>query len=219
MRCTSIDDRGGDLPWSGALWVVRVLGTRVDDHHAKRDDNHRQYRGRRDDKKPPYGTDDGEDVGHRPAKAPSAQEVYARIQRDERDQQVDDAPQNEVRVHQVAHLGHPPAGPRERQERAQSLKASDHEHDDGGEGEHARPSRRPTRTLHGIANPSRHRFTVLRHFLSPLCLRTARFPCIATYSRCSRALITQWSVSPRGFLADQTHTKADCRPCVALEPP
>src|SRR5919112_1491707 len=174
---------------SGALELVGVQSKRVDDHHAKRYDNHRQYRSRRDDKQPSDGAKTGEEVAHRPAKSSSTQEVYARIERDERDNQVEDAPENEVRIHQVTRGSGPPAGPRERQERAQNLEARDHEHYDGGEGDHTRPSRyRHARTRHGIACPSRHRFTMLRHCLSFL----SRLPLPPSSSPSWRA----WSPPP-----------------------
>src|SRR5215203_792618 len=82
----------------------------------------------------------------------------------------------EVRVHQVARIGHPPAGACERQERAQRLEAGDEEHHDGGEGHHTWPVRRcpsSDRTARRGADPSRGRLDVLiSHFLSPLISRS-----------------------------------------------
>src|SRR5215217_5306887 len=113
----------------------------------------------------------GEKVAHHQAKRPSAQEAYTRIERDERDDQIEYAPEDEVRIHQVARLGYPPAGPPERQYGAQDLEAGNHKHYDGREGEPSGPVRhRTARRAHGIAYPSRHRFAVLRHRCSPLYL-------------------------------------------------
>src|SRR5215207_9603805 len=160
---------------SGALSVVGVLGKRVDDHHTKRDDHYREHRRSWDYKEPPDGTHDGEEIAHRPTEAPSSEEVYARVQRDDRDDQVEDAPEDEVRVEQVARFGNPPAGARKRQERAQSLQAGHNKHHDSGEGEHAgspvrcRPG--PEGALRTAADPSRDRFAVLIcHYLSPFSL-------------------------------------------------
>src|SRR5215212_1722855 len=165
---------------SGALKLVGVLRKRVDDHHAQCDDHYREYRCRRDDKQPPDGSETGEEVAHYHTESSSSQEVYPRIQRDERDEQVEDAPENEVRIHQVARGCRPPASAGERQERAQNFEASHHEHHDGGEGDHTWPSRHcPARTFHGIADPSRLRFTMLRHTSSfpslALCLRATLY--------------------------------------------
>src|SRR5215212_3496011 len=99
---------------SGALELVGVLGKRVDDHHTKRDDHYREHRRRRNDEEPPDGSHDGEEIAHRPTEAPSSEEVYARVQRDQSDDSVEDPPEEEVRVHQVACGGHPPASARER---------------------------------------------------------------------------------------------------------
>src|SRR5829696_1398946 len=164
-----------DIPYwgrpSGALSVVGVLGKRVDDHHTKRDDHYREHRRSRNDEEPPDGSHDGEEIAHRPTEAPSSEEVYARVQRDQSDDSVEDPPEEEVRVHQVACGGHPPASARKRQERGQSLEASYDEHYDGGEGEHAGSVRRPPgtgRTLRLAADSTRDRFAVLMcHYLSP----------------------------------------------------
>src|ERR671912_2661546 len=40
---------------------------------------------------------------------------------------------------------------------------------------------------------------------SPLLLCTTHFSYMAIYSHCRRALITQCSVSPRGFLSERVH--------------
>src|SRR5215210_4050796 len=117
------------------------------------------------------GGEAGEEVAHHQTERPPAQEAYARVQRDKREDQVQYAPEDEVRVDEVTRLGDRPAGPPKRQDRAQDFEACNQEHDDGREGEHARPSGYlPARTPHGIADPSRHRFAVLRHSLSSLSL-------------------------------------------------
>src|ERR687893_2602628 len=164
----------------GLVEVVGVLGEPVDDHHAKRDDHDRQNRRCRDHKEPPDRAHHPEDVAYHQTVSPSSEDVYARVQRGDRDDQVDDAPDDEVRVDQVARFGHPPAGARERIERAQALKTGYHEHHDGGEGEHAgSPVRcRPRRdgALHTAADSSRNRSAVLiRHVLYPFSL------CVATW--------------------------------------
>src|SRR5215212_999061 len=157
---------------SGALGLVGVLGKPVDDRHAERDDYDRQHRSGRDNKEPPDGSYDGEEVAHHQPVSPSSEEVYARIQRDDRDDQVQEAPEDEVRVHQVARVGHPPAGACEVQKRAQGLQASHHEHHDGGEGHYTGPVHRypgSDRIARRGAGSSRYRFAVLiRHSLSPL---------------------------------------------------